>query len=152
MAFISTLSNSMKIWEAFCLQAGSHNVNASREMAPHCAGSCTNMKEKVGCQEIWSWKCRRGLGSLCDSVDTPGDSCLLRGRFSDSCLWMITLGTKGWKQVEMSAGMSCQGRCCVVEIKSSWSGAVRWKNWQEMEGRNVFTVITYSMLLPVTLV
>lgn len=51
----------MKIWEAFSLQAGSHTVNTSCEMAPHCAGSCTNMKQKVGCQEIWSCSEREGL-------------------------------------------------------------------------------------------
>lgn len=149
MALVSTLGNNMKIWEPFCLQAGSHNVV---KWPPHCAGSCTNMKQKVGCQEIWSSSEREGLDLSAAQFVHLETLCLLRGRFTHWCLWVITLGTKGWKKVGMSTGMSCQGRCCMADIKSSWSGAVRWKSWPEMKGSNVFVIITYNVLLPVALI
>lgn len=104
MTLVSTLHNNTEIWEAFYLQAGTHNMNTDREMAPHCARSCTHMKENVGCQEIWRWSEREGL-DLCasDSLYTRRQSCKSFGVFWETDSFILVCEWSLWVQKNENA-------------------------------------------------
>lgn len=88
----------MKIWEPFCLQAGSHNVNTSSEMASSLCWKLYKYETKSWLSGDLKLKWKRGVGSLCSSVCTPGDSVSFERQIHSLVFVSDHFGYKGMKE------------------------------------------------------